>query len=92
MPNLFAFLLAAAWPIAKKVLVMLGIGMITYSTITPLVNSVIAAAQSNFGQMTGAALQLCSLGGIPQVMGIISGALVARVSFIAAGKLGKIAS
>lgn len=92
MPNLFLWLLAAAWPIAKKVLVMLGIGMVTYASVTTLVNSVVAQAQANWGQVSGAVLQLSSLGGIPEVLGIITGALVARASFVVLGRLTKIAS
>lgn len=90
MANLWAFLLAAVYPLAKKVLIMLGIGWITYEALTALVNSVISAAVTNWGGVTGAALQLSSLGGIPQVLGIICGALVARVSFVLVAKLGKV--
>jgi len=92
MPNLFVWLLAAAWPVAKKVLVMLGIGMVTYASVTTLVQSVVSQAQSNWGQVSGAVLQLTSLGGIPEVLGIITGALVARASFVVLGRLTKIAS
>lgn len=90
MTNLWAFLAAASWPLVRKVLVMMGIGVLTYSALTTLVNSIVSNAQSNWGQLTGAALQLSSLGGIPQVLGIITGALVARVTFIAVGKIGVI--
>ena len=92
MANLFAWLLAAAWPISKKVLVMLGIGMVSYTALTTLLNAVISNAQSNWGQLTGAALQLCSLGGLPDFLGIVTGALVARASFMALGRLTKIST
>jgi len=92
MANLFVWLLAAAWPIAKKVLFMLGIGMVSYTALTTLINSVVSHAQSNWGQMTGAALQLSSLGGIPEMLGIITGAMVARASFAALGRLTKVAT
>jgi hypothetical protein len=89
--NIAAWLLALAWPLAKKVLTMLGIGWLTYEGITTLTNNAIQAAQSNWGQMTGATLQLASLGGIPDMMGIICGAIVARAALIAVGRLGKVA-
>jgi hypothetical protein len=92
MPNIAAWLLALAWPLAKKVLVMLGIGWVTYEGITLLTNSAISAAQSNWGAMTGATLQLASLGGIPEMMGIICGAMVAKASLSAVSRLGKLAS
>ena len=88
MSSLWAFLIAAVWPLARKVLVMLGIGIITYAGLTTLLNSLINAAVQNWGQLTGAALQLSSLGGIPQMLGIIAGAMVARVTFMAVGRLG----
>jgi hypothetical protein len=69
---------------------MLGIGIITYEALTTLVGGVVDHAVSNWGAMTGAALQLCSLGGIPEVLGIITGALVARVSYVALGKIGRV--
>lgn len=92
MANLMVWLLALAWPIARKVLVMLGIGWMSYEAITTLINNVIQHAQSNWGQMTGAALQICSVGGIPSVLGIITGALVARGTFIAVGRFTKLSS
>jgi len=88
--TLWAFLAAAAWPLVRKVLVMLGIGVLTYGALTTLVNSIIGHAVANWGQLTGAALQLSSLGGIPECLGIICGALVARVAFLAVGKIGVI--
>ena len=90
MTNLYAFLLAAAWPLARKVLVMLGIGTITYTARTALIASVVSHAQANWGQVSGAVLQLSSLGGIPQVLGIICGALVARGTFVILARLGKL--
>lgn len=91
MNSLSSLLLALGWPIVRKVLVMLGIGIVTYGAMTTLLNSVISQAQSSWGQLAGAALQLSSLGGIHQVLGIITGALVARVSVMAAGKLAVLA-
>lgn len=87
MTSLANLLLSLGWPIVRKVLVMLGIGVVTYGAMTTLLNSVIAQAQASWGQIAGVALQLSSLGGIPQVLGIITGAMVARVSFMVAGKL-----
>lgn len=92
MPNWAALFVAVAWPMVRKVLGMLGIGWISYEAITALLNNVITAAQSSWGQVSGAMLQLCSLGGVPQVMGIIAGALVARGSFLVLSKLGKLAT
>lgn len=92
MSSIWAFLAAAVGPLAKRVLVSLGFGIISYTALTALVGSVISAAQSAWGGVAGAALQLSSLGGIPQVLGIITGALVARVAFKAVGHLGRLSA
>lgn len=92
MGNLAVWFLGLVGPLAKKVLLMLGIGTLTYAALTPLINSIISNAQSMFGQIGGTTAQLIGLAGIPQVFGIIAGALVARVSFISLNKLGKVTS
>lgn len=92
MPTLWAFLAAAVGPLAKRLLAAIGFGLITYAALTALVASVVSAAQSAWGGVAGAALQLSSLGGIPEVLGIITGALVARVAYNAVGHLGKLSA
>ncbi len=86
------FLISLAWPIAKKVLLALGIGMITYGGLSLIAGQVVTQVQAYWGQMPISILQIGSLLGIPQSIGILLGAITARVSFVAAGKLGKIAS
>ena len=92
MANIIGWLLLAAWPIAKKVLLMLGIGWATYEGL----GLVAAQAQNQviayWGQMPAAFIQIGSLAGIPQAIGITLGAITARVSFVALGKLTKLAS
>jgi len=69
---------------------MLGLGTITYAALTPLVNSIISNAQGLFGQVGGSVGQILALAGFPEAFGIIAGALVARVSFVALGRIGKV--
>ena len=92
MAQLFAWLLAAAWPIAKKVLVMLGIGFVTYEGLTTLLNNVISHAQTNWSQMPASTLSLLSMLGASDAIGIICGAMVARLSYAVVGRLTKIAT
>jgi len=92
MPTIAAFLIGLVTPLVKKVLIALGFGVVTYAAMTPLINSVISSAQSAFGGITGAVAGLAGLAGIPEVLGIFAGALVARVSFIAAGQIAKMAA
>lgn len=90
MANLFAWLLAAAWPIAKKVLLMLGIGWVTYEGLGLIAGQVEQQITALWGAMAGDMLMMASRLGIPQAVGITLGAITARVAFIAAGKLGKV--
>lgn len=86
-----AWLVSLAWPIAKKVLVVLGIGTITYTGLAALGTQVQNAVISSWGLLGGSTLAIATLGGIPQSIGIILGALNARLAFIVVSKLGKIA-
>lgn len=88
LAGLFPWLISLVWPLAKKLLLALGIGVLTYSSLSALSSSVISAVSTAWGQQPLVAIQIGSLLGIPQSMGIICGALSARVSFIAVGKLG----
>lgn len=92
MANVIGWLLLAAWPIAKKVLVMLGIGWATYEGLGLLADQVQQQVVALWGQQPAAFIQVGSLAGIPQAIGITLGAITARVSFVAVGKLTKLAS
>lgn len=90
MANLFVFLLAAIWPLAKKVLLMLGIGWVTYEGVGLLVGQVTTEVVALWGGIPTAMLQIASLGGLPQSVGIILGAIAARASLVALSHLGKV--
>lgn len=92
MANLYGFLLAAAWPLVKKVLLMLGIGWVTYEGLGLVATQATNAVASYWGAMPLSFIQIGSLAGIPQAIGITLGAIAARVSFIAIGKLTKLAA
>lgn len=84
MTNLFAWLMAAVVPLAVRVLAALGFSAVTYTGVTTLVDQLVQLAQQNWASMPAAVLQLCALSGIPQVMGMIFGAYMARVAMWAA--------
>lgn len=92
MANLITFLLAAAWPIAKKVLVSLGIGWATYAGLSLIADQVKAEVIAAWGQLGQASLQILTLGGVPQALGIILGGLAAGAAFMAANRLTKVGS
>lgn len=84
------WLIALAWPIVKKVLVSLGIGFVTYSGMTLLADQVKAEIISAWGMLGQNALQVLTLGGVPQALGIILGGLSAGAALMAITKLQKV--
>ncbi len=82
--NLFAWLMAAIGPMAIRVIAALGFSAVTYTGVTALVDQLVTMAQNNWSAMPVAVLQLCTLSGIPQVLGMIFGAYMARVAMWAA--------
>ena len=90
--TLWAFLAAAVVPLAKKILVALGIGVLTYQGLTLIGNQVRDSVLSAWGQVGGVTLNILSLAGIPESLGILLGAIAAKAALVAVGKLGRVAA
>jgi hypothetical protein len=90
MANLAAWLLSLGAPLAKRVLIALGIGVISYTGYSALVDQVKVAVLAQWGQLGGATLALMSLGGVGEALGIILSAFAARAALMAAERLGRI--
>ncbi len=82
--NVAAWLLTLVGPLVIRVIAALGFTAVTYTGVTALINQLVTTAQSNWSAMPAAVLQLCTLSGIPQVLGMIFGAYMARVAMWAA--------
>ena len=78
MGTLFGFLMAAIGPMALRALTMLGIGTLTFTGVTASLDAMISMAQTNWSSVPADVLQLAAIAGIPESMGIIAGAFVAR--------------
>lgn len=74
-----------------RVLASLGMGFITFGAFTALVTSFTSTVSGYWGGIGGSALQLISLAGFPEALGMVIGAIVTRISISALPKLGKIA-
>lgn len=90
--NLSAWLLALAWPVVKKVLVALGIGVATYAGLQVIGAQIESSVLGAWGQIGGTTLQIATLGGVPEAIGIILGGFNARIAMVAYGKIGRIAT
>ena len=73
-------LIALVAPIAKRVLVALGIGIVTYAGYTVVLDAFMQQISSNLGQMPTAALQLITMFGFPDAAGVILGAFATKLS------------
>lgn len=92
MANLWGFLLLASWPLVKKVLISLGIGVLTYGGLTLIGNQIQAQVLTNWGALPVSLVQVASLLGMPQALGIILGGLSARIALVSVGRIGKVTS
>lgn len=82
--NLALWVLSLVGPMAIRLVAALGFTAVAYTGVTALVTKLVETAQTNWAAMPAAVLQLCTLSGIPQVMGMIFGAYMARVAMWAA--------
>ena len=81
MATLSGVLTALAAPLAKKVLTALGMGVVSYAAITAALAGVTSAITSAYGAITGDIAAILSLAGFGQAMGIILGAMAARITY-----------
>lgn len=82
--NLAAWLMSLAGPLALRVLTALGVGTITFTGVSTSLQALIDMATSNWSSVGADILALASLAGIPECIGIVCGAMVARVGVWAA--------
>jgi hypothetical protein len=72
--------MAAIGPLVIKALIAIGIGTVTFTGVTVALDSLINMAVTNWAGVMAAVVQLASLAGVPECMGIICGAMSARVA------------
>lgn len=82
--NVAAWLLTLVGPLVVRIIAALGFTAVTYTGVTALISQLVATAQTNWAAMPTAVLQLLTLSAIPQVLGMIFGAYMARVAMWAA--------
>lgn len=85
-----AFLSAGVGFLAIRVLMGLGIGLISYGAVGIVLAQLFDMAQGLYNNAPFFALQLLGLAGFGQGMGIIVGAITFRVSFLLMPRLGVI--
>ena len=85
--NLYAFFATLAGPIAARVLLAMGMGVVTVTGVTAAVDTLKAQIIDNLGAAPMAALQLAGLSGCWVALGLLFGAVTFAVTFAMLTKL-----
>lgn len=72
-------LMSLAGPLVLRALTVIGLGTITFTGVTVALQGLIDIAVNNYASVPADVLGLAGVAGIPQAIGIICGAMVARV-------------
>lgn len=81
---LVAWILSLVGPIVIRAVLALGFSAVSFAAVTTICNQLISIAQNNWSLLPVVVLQLASLSGVPQALGMLFAAWVARVSLWAA--------
>jgi Protein of unknown function (DUF2523) len=77
--GLAAFFLALVQPIISRVLVALGMSIVTFTGMTIVIEQITQAVQTAWGGLPGAILGLAGLAGLGEGLSIVFGAIATRV-------------
>jgi hypothetical protein len=80
---LAALLVALAGPIARQVLISLGIGIVTYGALATVGTSFLSSAASTMNGISAPVFNVLGLAGFYQAASIIAGAIMFRISMMA---------
>jgi hypothetical protein len=81
------FLLGITGPIVVRVLATLGIGIVTYTGLTAIVQTVYQQIQLSFNSLPSDIAALVFLSGLPQGISIMLSALAARIAMTQVSKI-----
>lgn len=90
MAGVGSWLVALAGPIARQVLVSLGIGVITFVGLDTGVSAALASAKSNLTGMSVDVASVVALGGGFTALSVIAGGITAGISMIALKRFAKL--
>jgi Protein of unknown function (DUF2523) len=78
--SLFAFLSAAIGPLVIRALLAVGFTSVTFAGVLAVVNQLVSSAQTSWSSLPLGVLQIASLCGVPEALGIVTAAFVARAT------------
>lgn len=77
---MWAFLAAAVGPLAIRALVAIGFAAVSFAGVTTAFTALTTYAQSQWSALPAGVLQLAGLAGVPGGIGLIFGAMAARIA------------
>lgn len=78
--NLFTFLAAAVGPLALRVIAALGLSVLTFTGVDTALSALITQVQTNWSGLSADVLGLAAVARIPECLGLLAGAMSARVT------------
>lgn len=82
MASFGVYLASISAPIAKRVLIGLGVGVVSYVGLSVVFDEILLNAQGNWAVIPSAVANMLTLAGVPDSIGIIFGALATRLTMI----------
>jgi len=83
------WLMSMVTPIVRRVLIGLGIGLVTYTGMSGILSVLQQSIVTSMGGMTGAAAQVAAILGFHDFVGIILGAITTRMTITQLTKWGR---
>jgi hypothetical protein len=90
LQGLFSLFIALSSSLPSRVLSALGIGWLTYTGLSAVLANLISATFTRWNAIPASIYQLLSLAGFTDAVGIITAAMVTRVTIAALPRLGKL--
>lgn len=87
---MWAFLASAVGPLAIRALVAIGFASVSFAGVTTAFNGLQTYAQTSWAALPAGVLQLASLCGVPTALGMVFGAMAARIGLWAAANGSKL--
>lgn len=83
------WLMSMVTPLVRRVLIGLGIGLVTYTGMSGILSALQNSVVSSMGGMTGASAQVAAILGFHDFVGIILGAITTRMTITQLTKWGR---
>jgi len=88
MANFGGFLVGISGAVAKRVMLSLGLGVVSYAGLALVAAQVRDMVIAHYGAISGSVLALLNLIGFGQAVGIMLGAILARAAYSAVSRIG----